>query len=137
MYDDAGLEILEPAECRLLLGQVPLGRIVFTERALPAVLAVSFVVHNDAVIIGAGAGSTLAAATDDTVVAFQADDIHPGSHRGWSVTVVGRAARVRRPAELADLAGLPLRPWAPRQPDRFIRVALEVLSGRRFPLADA
>ena len=38
---DNGMEILDSAESRRLLASVPIGRIVFTDRALPAVQPVN------------------------------------------------------------------------------------------------
>src|SRR5215212_3746728 len=49
-YDAAGMEILDAAESRRLLGSVPIGRVVFTDRAMPAVQPVNFVVHDGAVV---------------------------------------------------------------------------------------
>jgi uncharacterized protein len=132
-FDTAGLEILDAAECRRLLGTVPIGRIVFTRRALPAVQPVNFVLHGDAVIIRVGAGSTLAAATRDAVVAFEADQFDAEYQRGWSVVVTGHAHEVTDPDTYRELAELPLRPWAPGVRDHLVRIPLDIVSGRRIP----
>ena len=41
--DSAGLQVLSPAECVELLATTPIGRVVFTDHALPAVQPVNFV----------------------------------------------------------------------------------------------
>ena len=41
--DAHGLEILDREDCLGLLASVPLGRVVFTDRALPAIQPVNFV----------------------------------------------------------------------------------------------
>ena len=49
--DQGGLEILDDGECRALLAATPLGRVVFTDRALPAILPVNYVLAGGDVII--------------------------------------------------------------------------------------
>jgi uncharacterized protein len=132
-HDDAGLEVLPAAECERLLSSVPVGRIVFTERALPAILPVNFLFDGDAILIRVSDGSTLAAAARDAVVAFEVDDFDAEYHQGWSVVVVGHAQEVTDPDAYRRLAELPLRPWAPGTRDHIIRIPLDILRGRRIP----
>lgn len=132
MDDANGLEILDRRECLALLGSVPLGRVVFTERALPAVQPVDFALDRDCVVIRMAPGSRLATAMRGTVVAFEADDFDGDSRTGWSVTVVGQASAVRDPAEVNRLSRLPLRPWAPGRRDQFIRIPSQHVTGRRM-----
>jgi nitroimidazol reductase NimA-like FMN-containing flavoprotein (pyridoxamine 5'-phosphate oxidase superfamily) len=132
MNDGNGLEILDRRECLSLLGSVPLGRVVFTERALPAVQPVNFALDHDNVIIRTAPGSKLAAAMRGSVVAFEADDFDGSSRTGWSVTVIGQASAVRDPAEVTRLSRLPLRPWTPGRRDQFIRIPSQHVTGRRI-----
>jgi nitroimidazol reductase NimA-like FMN-containing flavoprotein (pyridoxamine 5'-phosphate oxidase superfamily) len=111
--DSSGLQVLSRPECLRLLSSTPIGRIVFTDRALPAVQPVAFCLDGERIVIRTGIGSKLAAATRDTVVAFEADEFDRHGRTGWSVTAVGHARAVRDPAELARLAALPLIAWAP------------------------
>lgn len=128
---DAELEALTPEECMSLAATMPIGRIVFTDRALPAVQPVNFLIDDGSVIIRTAQGSKLAAATRNAIVAFEIDEFDQLSHAGWSVTMVGRAQSVRDPAESARLAELPLYTWAPGPRDRFIRIRPEHITGRR------
>jgi uncharacterized protein len=130
--DSAGLEILSRDDSLCLLGSVPVGRVVFTDRALPAVQPVNFVLHDGTVVFRTGAGSKLAAATREAIVAFQADCFDRDSETGWSVSVVGPSQVVTDEAELEQLRQLPLRPWAPTRRDHFIRIALTHVTGRRL-----
>ena len=130
--DSARLEVLSREESLDLLASVPLGRIVFTQGALPAILPVNFVLHDGSVVIRTGEGSKLAAATRRAVVAFEVDRFDERAETGWSVMVLGRSRKVDDEAEIARLAGLPLRLWAPGGRDHFIRVAIEEISGRRI-----
>jgi uncharacterized protein len=130
--DSAGLEILSREESLALLSSVPVGRIVFTDRALPAVQPVNFVLHDGSVVFRTGAGSKLAAATRQAIVAFQADPFDATTHSGWSVTAVGPSRVVEDEEELARLSALPLRPWIAEDREYFIRVELAQVTGRRL-----
>lgn len=131
MYDSAGLRILTERECRDLLGSVPLGRIVFTDRALPAIRPVTFVVVNGEIVILTSAGSTLAAAARNAVVAFEADEFDNGATKGWSVVVIGHARVVAADGELSHLRNLYSEPWPPEEPTHYITIRPELISGRR------
>jgi uncharacterized protein len=128
--DAAGLQVLSRAECLRLLASTPIGRIVFTDRALPAVQPVNFVLDDAGIVIRTSIGSKLAAATRHAVVAFEADELDPGLRAGWSVTVVGHARAVDDAAEMNRLA--PLTSWAPGSRDHYIVVETEQISGRRI-----
>ena len=131
MYDTGGLEILTEQECRDLLGGVTVGRVVFTDRALPAIQPVGFALCDDEVIIRTTAGSKLAAAAAGTVVAFEADEFDSSIVSGWSVVVVGHARVMTEDGRLPHLPRLPLQPWNPDEPDHYIAITPELISGRR------
>ncbi|WP_084965946.1 pyridoxamine 5'-phosphate oxidase family protein [Thermoactinospora rubra] len=130
--DGSGLRVLSRRECLELLASVPIGRIVFTDRALPAVQPVNFCLDGERVVIRTTTGSKLAAATRHAVVAFEADEFDAAERTGWSVTAVGHARAVHDPLERVRLAALPLEPWAPGERDHFIVVEVEQVSGRRI-----
>ncbi|MEV5751741.1 pyridoxamine 5'-phosphate oxidase family protein [Actinoallomurus sp. NPDC052308] len=130
--DVNGLEVLGREECLALMGSVQVGRIVFTDRALPAIQPVNFVLHGEDVIIATASGSKLAAATCGAIVAFEVDAFDAGDRAGWSVTVVGQARAVYDSGERSGLSRLPLDPWIPGRHDHFIRIRSDVVSGRRF-----
>ncbi|MER6580227.1 pyridoxamine 5'-phosphate oxidase family protein, partial [Nonomuraea sp. NPDC001023] len=123
--DSSGLQVLSREECLRLLSSTPIGRIVFTDRALPAVQPVNFCLDGERVVIRTSIGSKLAAATRHAVVAFEADEFDPAMRTGWSVTAVGHARAVTDPAETARLAALPLSPWAPGSRDHYVVVDAE------------
>lgn len=127
------LEILGREECTALLRSAPVGRVVYTDQALPAIQPVTFVLDGDeAVIIRTAPGSKFDAALRGAIVAFEVDAFDSAARAGWSVTVVGQARAVSDPAEAARLARLPLQPWAPGPRDHFIRVPLWRVTGRRI-----
>ena len=133
VYDSGGMEILTERECRDLLGGVSLGRVVFTDRALPAIQPVTFVLSGSEVIIRTPAGSKLAAAARDAVVAFEADEFDSALRAGWSVVVLGHARLIAEDGELARLRALHLRPWTSGERDFYISITPEMISGRRLP----
>ncbi len=79
--------------------------------ALPAILTVNFRLLGESVIFSAGHGSSLARATDNKIVAFQADDFDHMQEIGWAVIGVGPPTEVRNP-EASLAAGSELfEPW--------------------------
>ncbi|GAA3236107.1 pyridoxamine 5'-phosphate oxidase family protein [Nonomuraea helvata] len=130
--DSSGLQVLSRAECLDLLSTAPIGRIVFTDQALPAVQPVNFHLDGHSIVIRTSTGSKLAAATRRAVVAFEADEFDLERRTGWSVTAVGLARAVTDPTERDRLAELPLTTWAPGNRDHYIVVEAEQVSGRRI-----
>ena len=100
---------LDDTECRRLLGTATVGRISFTDGALPAIVPVPFALHDGLVLIPILCSSPMLGAVRGTVVAFGVDSYDPGTQTGWSVTVVGPSRVVTDPAEAAalDAVGLP------------------------------
>jgi nitroimidazol reductase NimA-like FMN-containing flavoprotein (pyridoxamine 5'-phosphate oxidase superfamily) len=128
----AELEALNRMECLGLLETVRVGRLVFTEGALPAVQPVNFRMHRGDVVIRIAGGGKLAAATDRSVVAFQADQLDPDLYSGWSVTVVGHAELINDVRELVEMSGNWLQPWVTGRRGHFVRIRTEQVTGRRL-----
>ncbi|MCV7063251.1 pyridoxamine 5'-phosphate oxidase family protein [Mycolicibacterium vaccae] len=126
------LEVLERDQCLDLLQTVHVGRLVFTEQALPAVQPVNFRLWHGEIMIRVAGGEKLAAATDNVVVAFEADELDPDLRAGWSVTVVGHAQLITDANDLAKLSGITLQPWVTGPHDRYVRVLTERVTGRRL-----
>ncbi|GAT08130.1 pyridoxamine 5'-phosphate oxidase family protein [Mycolicibacterium novocastrense] len=126
------LEDLNRRQCLDLLQGVRVGRLVFTEDALPAVQPVNFRLWHDDVVIRVAGGPKLAAATDNQVVAFQADELDADLRTGWSVTVVGHAEPITDVDELLEVAGTFIQPWVDGRRDHFVRIRTEKMTGRRF-----
>jgi len=127
------LEEMDPSESMTLLGSVPLGRIVFTARALPAVRPARHIVDDDHVIVCADGGVAVISPKPGTgtVVAYQTDAIDPADNLGWSVTVVGMAHWVTDPAA-ADAFRRALRHWADGSDDQIISISPGVVTGFRL-----
>jgi len=131
MYSNDGFRELDRQECLRLLTKVPVGRIVHTRQALPAVLPVNFLLDGEgAVLLRTAAASELVRATDGAVVAFEADEVDAAAHSGWSVVITGRATVVTDPAEHERLTRTGPRSWAPSPEEVFVRIEPELVTGR-------
>ena len=130
--DGTTLEQLSRDLCLRLMGQVLLGRIVYTRQALPAVELVNFTLVDGDIVIRTDSGGKLAAATRGAVVAFETDSVDTAAHTGWSVTVVGYCRAVTDNEEIRRLEQTGLDPWAPGKRDHFIRVSPTFVNGRRI-----
>ena len=126
------LETLNRRQCLDLMQGVRVGRLVFTEDALPAVQPVNFRLWHDDVVIRVAGGPKLAVATANQVVAFQADELDADLRTGWSVTVVGHAEPITDVDDLLEVAGTFIQPWVDGRRDHFIRIRTEKMTGRRF-----
>jgi nitroimidazol reductase NimA-like FMN-containing flavoprotein (pyridoxamine 5'-phosphate oxidase superfamily) len=130
-YAERSLIALSHRECVTLLSAAHVGRAVFTERALPAVVPVNFIVQDDAIVMCTASDTRLASAAARGVLAFQVDDIDASARCGWSVVVVGVAELVDSPLEHARIRCL-LEPWAPGDNEVYIRLPIKVVTGRRI-----
>lgn len=134
MKPSTALTELDRAECLRLLGTTVVGRIVFTEKALPAIRPVNYLLDGDEIVFRTAAGSALAAATRHAVVAFEVDEIDATTHTGWSVVVVGQAYEIGDIDRLVRLAHPGNVSWAPMRSAHTIAIPIHRLSGRRLEL---
>ncbi|MDN5383653.1 pyridoxamine 5'-phosphate oxidase family protein [Streptomyces sp. LB8] len=133
MVHNDGFRALDRQECLRLLGKVPVGRVVYTRHALPAVLPVNFSLDTDSsVLVRTSARSDLVRAVDGVVVAFEADEFDAATRSGWSVVVTGRAHAVTDPAEHERLLRTGPDSWMPIQDNVFIRIEATMITGREL-----
>ncbi|WP_405833447.1 MULTISPECIES: pyridoxamine 5'-phosphate oxidase family protein [unclassified Streptomyces] len=125
---------LDRTEALLLVATVSLGRIVFTQHALPAVRPVNHLIEDGDIIIRIhdGALASLVAPADvpGVVVAYEADAIDPETHLGWSVVVTGYASLVTDAGEVDRYAEL-LRPWVAQPMAGALRIRPDLVTGFR------
>ncbi|MFD5650543.1 pyridoxamine 5'-phosphate oxidase family protein [Streptomyces sp. NPDC127039] len=124
---------LDRQESLHLLAKVPVGRVVYTRQALPAVLPINFCLDTDAsVLLRTSPDSDLVRAIDGVVVAFEADEFDAATQSGWSVVVTGRAAVVTDPAEHGRLLQAGPTSWMTLREAVFVRIESEMVTGREL-----
>ncbi|MGW3042226.1 pyridoxamine 5'-phosphate oxidase family protein [Kitasatospora sp. NPDC001159] len=127
---------LDEPQCLTLLGGAAVGRLVYTVGALPAVMPVRYRIAADgSVLLRADAGSEIARAVADAVVAFEASELSEADGSGWSVTILGRAAVTSdivedRPVPAAPALVTALASTVGRVT---IRIRPELVTGRSLP----
>jgi nitroimidazol reductase NimA-like FMN-containing flavoprotein (pyridoxamine 5'-phosphate oxidase superfamily) len=130
------LEPLTHDECMDLLAHNSLGRVAFTERALPAIRPVNYVLVGHQLVLRTQAEG-LGRRLDGQVVAFEVDQIDVELGTGWSVVVTGTARLLRSPGELTRQAAVPLVTLAGDGHDARVVIVPGEVTGRRIRPAAA
>lgn len=133
MTDETSLLELSRDEGWQLLASVPVGRLVFTHQALPAIRLVNHIVDGDKIVIGLTPGSAIAASTGSggTVVGYEADALDVIERLGWSVVVVG-VARLVVSDDAVPRYRARLRPWLSGAMAEIITISSELVTGYRL-----
>ena len=126
------LDVLDEAESRRLLATACMGRVAFTEGAMPTIQPASFAVSGNDVLIPTGLGSKMAAGSRGAVLAFEVDDYDLTERTGWNVTVVGPSRLISDPSHVTALNALGVLPWAPAKTHSYIALHMAVVRGRRI-----
>jgi nitroimidazol reductase NimA-like FMN-containing flavoprotein (pyridoxamine 5'-phosphate oxidase superfamily) len=133
--EQAGLVHLDRATCLELLRTASIGRVIYTDSALPAAQPVNFMLDDEEVVFRTGGGGKLVAAARNAVVGFQTDELDPTTRTGWTVLGVGEAYEVTEPQRLTALRGRLPEPWVWERTDHTICIPLQQLTGRRVVVA--
>jgi nitroimidazol reductase NimA-like FMN-containing flavoprotein (pyridoxamine 5'-phosphate oxidase superfamily) len=131
-HEDRDVEVLDEAECLALMATMSLGRIAYTEGALPAVQPVAFALGDGEVFVATHRGSNVAVASRGAVVAFEVDDFDAGARTGWTVTVVGASRVISDADEVGRLDEFGVQPWAPAAGHCYIGIQTRLVRGRRI-----
>jgi nitroimidazol reductase NimA-like FMN-containing flavoprotein (pyridoxamine 5'-phosphate oxidase superfamily) len=123
---------LPETECFRLLARGHFGRVALVDDGRPVVLPVNYVFDRGYVVFQSTKGSKLEGALANRSFAFEIDAIDPMYHGGWSVLLYGPAEVVDEPGEIERLSELPLRPWWPGSRDRWVRIRVDEITGRRL-----
>ena len=131
--DDGARAVIEldRQEAMRLLRSVSYGRIVFTRDALPAIHPVNHIIDAGDVIIRSRLTAKISLnvrSVPGVLVAYEADDIDPIRHVGWSVVVTGVARTVTDPQRLARCERL-LHPWVNSAMDTVIAIEPGIVTG--------
>jgi uncharacterized protein len=127
------LEPIERAECEELLASVPFVRLGMITKRGPSILPVNHVLVDGELFFRTEAGSKLAAAASEGLVAVETDGADLERHVGWSVLGHGTASIVTDHETVERLSSLDFTPWnAPDEKMFWVRVRFDDLEGRRI-----
>ena len=126
-----GLEILDDAECRTLLAQHDIGRVIVVTGGAAAVFPVSYGMVSGDIVFFTGVGTKFREAARSALVSFEVDSIDSTTRTGWSVLVVGTAT-LASPSLTARAAAVGICPWAAGARHHAVRIRPDFISGRRL-----
>ncbi|HXP21881.1 MAG TPA: pyridoxamine 5'-phosphate oxidase family protein [Streptosporangiaceae bacterium] len=130
MNDHRRLERLSRSQALELLSSVPIGRLVFTHQALPAIRPVNHLVEGESIVVRTTSGATITtvAGRSGAVVAYEADSLDTARQVGWSVIIVGTARLLEDEAAAERYRSL-LTPWLSGAMDDVIVIAADIVTG--------
>jgi nitroimidazol reductase NimA-like FMN-containing flavoprotein (pyridoxamine 5'-phosphate oxidase superfamily) len=125
-------------ECWRLLASASIGRVVFTHHAMPAIRPVNHLIDGRKIIIRTHLAAAIASrATEQSsdsqgsVVCYEADELDPVCHTGWSVIATGLARLVADPADIARYATA-VEPWIAGDMNQVIAIEPQFITGIRL-----
>ncbi|MGZ8805089.1 MAG: pyridoxamine 5'-phosphate oxidase family protein [Microbacterium sp.] len=131
-FDD-GLVRLNRRQCIELLAASPFARVGVSVDALPAILPVTIAMMDDAVVFRTVPGTKLAFASNQAIVAVEADSYDPAKRDGWSVLVRGVASELVDADEIAGARGLLADSWlTDGDAAHYVSVSCDLVTGRRL-----
>ncbi|MDX6280749.1 MAG: uncharacterized protein QOH03_1820 [Kribbellaceae bacterium] len=113
-----------------LLRSHQVGRVVYSDGAIPVATPVNYIFDGGAVVFRTHPGSRLAKATRDTVLSFQVDEVDVDTASGWSVIVTG-VGQVLGGLDLLQAEHGPLVSWAGDDRTHLVRIPASLVSGCR------
>lgn len=128
------LQELSLVDCLELLGTRTIGRVAFSDQALPAVLPVTYGVDGQRVVFRTSLDGPLGERLDGAVVAFEVDEVDETTRSGWSVVLVGVARLAREPSALLRVDRLWPQPWAEGDRRALVVITPGRVTGRRVGL---
>ena len=130
----ASLDVIPVDECYLLLAGHEIGRIGVTARHRVLIIPVNYGMDGRTLVVRTHPGATLAA-VEHANVSFQVDEIDRTTRSGWSVLVHGQAEEVgeaHREDVVRRTHAVDVRPWAPGEHGRWLRIIPHAVTGRRL-----
>jgi transcriptional regulator with XRE-family HTH domain len=125
-------EPLDPDQCWGYLADGGIGRIVYATERGPVAVPVNFRTLRKDVVFRTAAQAGLTAASGQSQVSFEVDNLDDTLAEGWSVLVSGQAMIVTAPGEVAELSRLEMTPWAGGDRNCYIKIVARQITGRRI-----
>jgi nitroimidazol reductase NimA-like FMN-containing flavoprotein (pyridoxamine 5'-phosphate oxidase superfamily) len=124
-------EELDVDECFRMLAESSVGRVVYTDGALPAITPVRYALDGCQVFFRPRPDARLLKALTGAVVAFEVDQIHAQLEAGWTVVLTGVAEPCTRPSTWPRVVGLDLLP-SPEAIEHIFVITPGIITGRRI-----
>lgn len=126
---------LDERECWQLIRTVPVGRLAFTEHALPVILPAHFIIRDAEIVLASLADARVISADRGAIVAFEVDAYQPATQEGWCVSTLGRSRRITDTQEITALDELHFNPWTGDPNRHYIAIEVNRLRGKALTLA--
>ncbi|MEL4357479.1 MULTISPECIES: pyridoxamine 5'-phosphate oxidase family protein [unclassified Luteococcus] len=121
-------EVLDAAECSLLLREQAVGRVAFQGPDGLTVLPLSYLLADEKIVLRTARDTQLAALPEQTPVAFEVDEFDAGFRNGWSVLVRGQLHRAGD-EDLASHGPMP-EPFVPDDREQLLVITPREYTGR-------
>ena len=128
--DDAWIEYLDAAECRMLLASHPVGRVAVLVHGAPEIFPVNHALVDGSVLFRTDDGTKLRALLENPRTCFEADGVDVERRTGWSVMVKGVAREVTAPDQLARFERHALTFWGIGPKSHLVAIDASDISGR-------
>ena len=93
---------------------------------------INYTVFEDAILFRTRRGGEIDSVSEGELMAFEIDGTDSLYHEGWSVLVVGPCSRLNGSMQIEQCRDINLLPWADQKRDRYVRIPLQMVSGRRI-----
>ena len=130
MPSDDSVRALKRDECIELLKESSFGRLATAAAGVVDIFPINYFADGTTILLRTAPGTKLLEMMVNETVAFETD--WHGDAEAWSVVVRGRARLLESQTEIDEAERAPLRPWIPTLKYRFVRIAIDEVSGRRF-----
>jgi hypothetical protein len=128
-------ERLSDEECWALLSGAGFGRLAAAAVKDIDIFPINFAVDGRSIVFRTAEGTKLLEMMISDVVAVEADHRNPATGIAWSVVAKGTAQLLQAFSAIYAAERLDIRPWVDGPKDRFVRVTVHSISGRRFRAA--
>jgi nitroimidazol reductase NimA-like FMN-containing flavoprotein (pyridoxamine 5'-phosphate oxidase superfamily) len=122
-------------DCWDLLASAVVGRLALVVDGHPEIFPVNFVVERRSIVFRTAGGTKLWESEKEVAAAFEIDGYDTLTEEAWSVVTRGTLAKIYSQEEKSAVDALGLEPWEPGEKSHYVRLAPNVLTGRRFKVA--
>jgi nitroimidazol reductase NimA-like FMN-containing flavoprotein (pyridoxamine 5'-phosphate oxidase superfamily) len=129
------MEILTAEECWSLLAVTEVGRLAVHAAGDVDIFPLNFAVDEGSLVFKTSEGTKLVEVVLSSRVAFEIDGYEPEHGRAWSVVVKGLARDIDSFTERYRAEKVLVIPWNAAPKERYIRMEVSEVSGRRFTVA--